>query len=204
MALNSKTILQMPLREFRAKLKAAAPLAFTTLTRYRRSLMHELKAAEEEKDLERGKLADTKLRIIEKRMRDSDDKQTRRKAGTGKKVTVKATYKDTPSNRKLGRVGQEYERVVYEDAEVEECVRKVRRRKRPAFLRGEEDKPKRGNRWIRAVEQAKQELGAPGFVILRREPKDRDDPDQVMGARVYARAVEVMQEMKTAEAPASA
>lgn len=213
MTLKNATVVGMPLKEFRAHLrKDAEKIVFTTLARYRRALIRELKEAEESKDLDRGHLADAKVRVVEKRMRERIDKGDtevkRRKSGTGKKVVKQLVYKDTPHNRKLERVGQTYEKVVYEDAEFEPKVRKMRRRKRPVFLAGEEEaarrvKAQKNNKWIRAVSQAKEELGAPGFIIIRKEPKDPQDADQVLGSKVYARATELMRQFKAEEAAAA-
>ena len=206
MTLNNSTVVAMQMGDFRKHLrKDGEGLSYSTLNRYRRAFVRELKHAETDKDIERGKLADAKIRVVEKRMRkkieSGDDTVQRRKSGTGKKVVKQFTYKDTPHNRKLERVGQTYEKAVYEDAEFEPKSRKFRRRKRPLFLAGEEAaerrvKAQKNNKWIRAVSQAKEELGAPGFIIIRKEPRDPSDPDQVMGSKVYARATELMRQFK--------
>jgi len=136
-----------------------------------------------------------KLRYVEERMKailDSGLQTKRRKAGTGDRVTVQMVYKDTPTNRRAGRVGQSYDKVTYENAEVATCLRtRMRRRKRKSRASAD-GAPGPRNAWITAVEQAKAELETPKFVIVRKEVRDPADAQQVLGNKVYLRAKELM------------
>lgn len=135
-----------------------------------------------------------KVNIIEKRMRvlSAAENATKRvrKPGTGTKVEEEAVYADNKANREAGRVGQTYKKVSYTDAEYEERPLKMRRIRR-VKPEGEE-KPKRTNLWIEAIKQAKTELNAPKFVIIRSEVKDPNDEAQVLGNKVYQRAREIL------------
>lgn len=119
----------------------------------------------------------------------------RRKAGTGAKKEVQLVYKDTAANRKLNRVGVTYTKTVYEDAQVEEVARKLRRQKRAT----DPSKKRSGNAWIKAVVAAKAELGAPSFLIIKKSSEDPND----IGVRVYNRAKELMQAAKSEPAAAA-
>jgi hypothetical protein len=156
---------------------------------------------------------DVRLRVVSRRLQElvkgGGLKARRRKEGTGTRVEKTFVYNDTLSNRKLERVGKEYKKWVWEDAEYEEVDRKIRRRKikkRPAGTEsseGEEPpKKKRRNFWIEAIALAKTELKAPAFLIVRREAKDPKDPTQKLGVKVYERAVKIMAELKEKEAQA--
>lgn len=139
------------------------------------------------------------IRILEKHLSTlAENDQTvlkgkRRKEGTGKRVEQKLVYKDTPENRKRNRVGQEYTRVIWEDAEYEEVGRKIRRVKRSKVKRDGESKPRK-NVWIEALQQAKQEagVGKGSFVVVKKESSDPED----MGVKIYHRAREIMTEMR--------
>ena len=147
---------------------------------------------------------DARLRVVNRRLqqlaKNGDLKTRRRKEGTGKRVEKTFVYNDTPSNRKLERVGKEYKKWVWEDAEYEEIERKIRRRraKKRTAEEGldEPEKKKRRNLWIEAITQAKTELKAPAFLIVRREVKDPNDKTQKMGVKVYERAVQIMAKLK--------
>lgn len=143
-----------------------------------------------------------KLNIVEKRMRAISETgavvKRVRKAGTGTKVEEEHIYTDNKANRDAGRVGQTYKKVKYTDAEYEERPVKMRRIRRTSA--GGEDKPKRTNMWIEAVQQAKAALGAPSFVIVRKEVSDPSDAQQVMGQKVYQKACEIMAAAKASQA----
>ena len=91
-------------------------------------------------------------------------------------------------------MGTTYAKVVYEDAETEDVIRKLRRHKRAS----DPSKKRTGNAWIRAVASAKKEMNAPAFLIIR---KQSDDPTDI-GVSVYKRAKEIMAETK-AQVPAA-
>lgn len=135
-----------------------------------------------------------RVAVVEKRMRalikSGGAKVRRRKPGTGERVEEQRVYGDTAANRRLGRVGQAYTVVRHRGAEYEERDAVLRRRKRA--------RPGAAvvNSWLDAVARAKAELGAQGFVKIRREPLDPGDERDVLGARVYARAKELHAEIK--------
>ena len=139
-----------------------------------------------------------KLQLTEKRMRDIIDSGyvvKKRRHGTGKRVEVEKEYKDTPSNRALNRVCQKYTVVTYENPEFQDVVPKLRRKRK---VRTEEEKKNmKSNLWIESVSQAKTELGAPKWVVIRREAKDDSDD---IGVKVYKRAMEIMNEKKMIQA----
>lgn len=170
------------------------PKRYATLSRYRKILTGA-----------KTKNNRNKLRHVEDEMKAILDKgleTKRRKAGTGNRVMVKMVYKDTPGNRRADRVGQEYEKVVYENSEVETRVRtRMRRRKRQSRTNSD-GTPGPRNAWIVAVEQAKAELETPKFVIVRKEVRDPTDEGQVIGNKVYVRAMEIMVANKAAAAEA--
>jgi hypothetical protein len=171
------------------------PKRYATLSRYRKLLTGA-----------KTKNNRLKLRHVEDQMKAILDKgleTKRRKAGTGERVMVKMVYKDTPGNRRADRVGKEYEKVTYENAEVATCVRtRMRRRKRQSRA-NPDGTPGPRNAWIVAVEQAKAELDTPKFVIVRKEVRDPADETQVVGNKVYLRAVEIMAANKAAAAAAA-
>jgi hypothetical protein len=202
-----------------------ANLSFNTLTRYRKALMAGSKpvaadieiiaenAAEGSSNdgadgavaegasgatsasgIDQGKKARAVYAMLRARV-DVGVPLKRRKAGTGSKRELQVEYKDTPANRKAGRVGTTYAKVVYEDAETEDVTRKLRRHKRAS----DPSKKRTGNAWIQAVASAKKEMNAPAFLIIR---KQSDDPTDI-GVSVYKRAKEIMAEAKV-QAPVAA
>jgi hypothetical protein len=220
---TTKSVLAMTTKQLRAHLKEQkAVLSFSTLARYRKALQGASAAAPAAPaaapaadapaadapaaDAPADAPAETdaagadqhkKARLVYalmKEMVETGATVKRRKAGTGAKKEITLEYKDTAINRKLGRVGTAYTKTVYADAEVEEVKRKLRRQKRvvdPANRRG-------GNLWIRSVVRAKEELGAPGFLIIRKTAPEGAADD--LGVRVYNRARELMAEAKAAAA----
>ena len=217
---TSKALLAMTLKQLRAHLNDhKEQLSFSTLARYRKTLLAAAGAAAGESattDDAATEAADDagaapdggapgpagqdkKARAVYALMRERVEAGAtvrRRKAGTGAKKEIQLVYRDTPANRKLSRVGVTYTKTVYENAEVEEVKRKLRRQKRAK----DPSRKRSGNAWIRAVVAAKAELGAPSFLIIRRES---DDPNDA-GVRVYHRAKQLMQQSKIEAAEAAA
>ena len=216
---TSKALLAMTLKQLRAHLNDhKEQLSFSTLARYRKTLLAGAGAAASEPAADAAADAaaddaaadakggapgpaeqDKKARAVYALMRERVDAGAtvrRRKAGTGAKKEIQLVYRDTPANRKLSRVGVTYTKTVYENAEVEEVKRKLRRQKRAK----DPSRKRSGNAWIRAVVAAKAELGAPSFLIIRRES---DDPNDA-GVRVYHRAKQLMQQSKIEAAEAAA
>ena len=181
---------QEDIREFKARI--ALESRYTTLNRYRSKYIAESNAE--------------RLRAINRRIQEllaeGSLKTRRRKPNTGARVERTFKYTDTTTNQKLGRVGKEYKRVVWEDAEYEEFDRKIRKRriKKPELAEGEEAPPKRLNLWIEAVRDAKLEFDAPKFLIVRREATDPNDAVQKIGVKVYKRAIEIMATLKAKKA----
>lgn len=160
------------------------------LVRCRRNLNTALNEAEAEKQPEKIEALDEKLRLVEKAMRKklkNGETVKKRRPGTGEKRVTQHVYQDTPSNRRLERVGKTYEKVTYVNGEITDSAIKLRRRRR-AQSKGGSDAAPRANAWIKAVQFAKEELGAPKFVIIRRESSVEND----IGVRVYNRARELM------------
>lgn len=201
---SSRSIVAMSTKELRAHLaEPGHNLGYGTLLRYRKALVlaHEAAAgdaanAPSDPTLAKSeRAASKKAKMVDSMLRErvaAGVTVRRRKPGSGTKTEVQLVYQDTPGNRKLGRVGQSYTKVVYKDAEVEDVQRRLRRRKRAASAG-----TRQGNSWIRAVMQAKAELGAPGFLIIRKQAPEpladgAVDPIAELGARVYARAKEIM------------
>lgn len=201
-SLNSRTVLAMTRKDFATILSTSEP-SYNTLNRYRKVLTKSYKE-DEDKDTLR------KLTSVEKIMKDlvkDGESVKRRKAGTGTRVEKELEYKDTAANRKLDRVGKKYTRVVWQDAEFEEKPRKVRKRRRvskPQTDETGEAVPKKKNLWITAVARAKEELDAPKMLIIRREARNPENPDEVFGVKVYERAVEIMRKAREEESAAAA
>ena len=207
--IGTKQIVSMTVKELRNHLRDhGADLSFNALSRYRKALLADAKPAEagddgavaegaavEETVVDQEKKARAVYALLRERV-DTGEPVKRRKAGTGAKREVQVPYKDTQANRKAGRVGTSYAKVVYDDAVVEEVPRKLRKQKRVV----DPTKKRTGNAWIKAVAIAKKEAGAPAFLIIR---KASDDPNDV-GVRVYHRAKEIMTEMKATAAAAAA
>ena len=134
----------------------------------------------------------------------------KRVPGTGTKVVTKHEYKDTPENRKAGRVGQTYERVTYKDAEYTDYVQKKMRRLKLKRKREEVDaegnpvapKKKRTNFWIQSMQEAKTQLNAPKMLLPRKTITDESDESQKLAHEVYLLAVEINNKKK-AEAKAA-
>lgn len=123
--------------------------------------------------------------------------------GTGERVIVKIPYKDTPGNQKAGRVGQTYDKVVWQNAEYDEnATRKMRKFKfkRPVTYDKDGNPIKKQNVWITAMQQAKQNLGAPSFVTPKKEVVDPNDEKQVIGHKVYVEAKRILAELKASAA----
>lgn len=143
-----------------------------------------------------------KIRFVQRKMNDclAQGKVTRRRVpGTGERVTVDKEYKDTPENRKRNRVGQTYQRTVYENAEYLDHRQQKMRRKR--VKRSDEDVSDgieyvRRNFWIEAMAIAKRNLGAPAFVVVRKEIDDQADETQILGYKVYVEARRVLEELR--------
>ena len=205
-SLTTRALLKLSLKDFRKYLRELPePPSYNTLKRYRKAIIQAIPATsaattttetqtEGSTPTEFVEL-ELKLKKIESLMREcvkNGEKVKRRKSGTGEKKEIELEYKDTPSNRKLNRVGQKYKKIVYEGAEIEETPRRMLKRRRITTSTGEEPSPKRTNRWIKAVQQAKNELQAPSFLIIRREAKNPDDTNEALSVKVYQRAVEIM------------
>lgn len=127
----------------------------------------------------------------------------RRVPGTGERIEEQVEYKDTPENRKRGRVGQTYTRVTYKDAQFEEHKQRRPRRLKLKTIEPEVEgftKPVRRNFWIEAMEIAKSELGAQSFVVVRKEVTDPNNEEQVFGHKVYLRAAEILQKLREEDA----
>ena len=139
-----------------------------------------------------------RLRIVSKRLQnllhEGQLKVTRRKPDTGKRVEKTFTYANSSGNKKLNRVGTEYKRMVWEEAEYEQVDRGVRKKR--IKVEKDPDAPKTTNMWISSITRAKEEIGAPAFLIVRREVKDPSDPNQKLGVELYKRAKEIMAELK--------
>jgi hypothetical protein len=139
-----------------------------------------------------------RLQRTEKRMReilDSGYVVKKRMQGTGSRIEQEKEYKDTPSNRALGRVGLTYKSVRFENPDYHFIAPKLRRKRK---VRSEEEKKNaKTNLWIASVGQAKLELDAPKWVVIRREALDSGAADDI-GVRVYKRAMEIMNEKKEA------
>jgi hypothetical protein len=206
--ISTKQVISMTVKELRSHLREqSANLSFSTLSRYRKALLASAKPAEAgddgavaegaatEEAVDQDKKARAVYALLRERV-DTGEPVKRRKAGTGAKREIQVPYKDTLANRKAGRVGTSYSKVVYDDAVVEEVPRKLRKQKRVI----DPSKKRTGNAWIKAVSAAKKEAGAPAFLIIR---KASDDPNDV-GVRVYHRAKEIMAEMKAATDKAAA
>ena len=105
-----------------------------------------------------------RLAIVTKRIdemqKSGELKKNVRVPGTGERIENTFVYKDSVQNQKLGRVGKEYKKWVWQGAEYTEEVRKVNKRRiRPVDAEGNNIVTKRPkNRWILAIEQAKKEM----------------------------------------------
>jgi hypothetical protein len=204
--ITASALLVASIKELRRFLKENPDVSFNSLSRYRKTLAVAADAPPCEgcTDAEETR---KKLQTVEKlmRLRVKDGVLVRRrKPGTGSKAEVEVEYKDTQTNRKAGRVGLKYTKIVYQDGEVEESARKMRKRKRSTKDEDGTPVPKRSNLWIQAVQQAKAELGAPAFLIIRREAKDPANELDVIGVKVYEKARENMALLKQAAADAAA
>jgi hypothetical protein len=150
------------------------------------------------KELRANEDLKSRLQRTEKRMREileSGYVVKKRTQGTGSRIEEEKEYKDTPSNRALGRVGLKYRSVRFENPEFHFIAPKLRRKRK---VRSEEEKKNaKTNLWIASVGQAKLELDAPKWVVIRREaPVGAADDD--IGVKVYKRAMEIMIEKKEA------
>lgn len=137
-----------------------------------------------------------RLKIITKRIKEVTDegksKRRVRVSGTGTRVEKEFTYTDNRINREKGVAGKTYTRYVWEDAEYEWIDRTPRRRR----IHDENNETKNDNIWIKAVREARKEMNIQGLVPIRREAKDPDDEQQILGERLYLRAREIMTELK--------
>lgn len=188
--LSKNKILEMDVPTFRAYLRNEE-LSFKTMQGYAR----ELYAQEQEADRKKYKLLAAKM----KKEVQGGYVSKRRVPGTGKRVEQEREYKDTPTNRRLGRVGTKYKYVYYEDAETKEITPKVKRAKRKKTEKDE----KRVHLWINSVKKAKAEMreegqDIPGWVVIRKEPKEKDSPteEEKLGIAIYKRAMKIMDEEK--------
>ena len=191
--LNVSKVLSMDIKTFRAYIRTNPP--FSSLKRYRRELEKRLQGDDADTEIDTKK-----IKTVEKAMKVAiENGQTvkRRKAGTGTRKVIKRTYCDNKNNRLKKRVGEEFEQVVWEDCDIEEVPVKLRRRKRrrKSLPEGEV----RTNLWIDSVKQAKSELDAPKWCVIRREVNDPGDDAQLKGVEVYKRAMEIMKEKKEAQ-----
>lgn len=168
---------EIEMNEFKDRIKLEEN--YNTLNRYRK--VHA-------EDVDKCRIIYNHLKSLAK---DGGLTVKRRKPDTGVRKEVEEVYKDTLENRNRGRVGQTYKRVVWEDAEYEEVPRKIRKRKRTT---GE----KKHNPWTDSLAKAKEELGAPKYVTIRKE----GDPDDI-GVKVYKRAIEILQKYKEEKAAAN-
>ena len=195
MVLNRSNLVEMDLNAFKRVLKDAKT-TFTSLGSLRGYLTKQ----------EPSDVNAKKIRFVQNLMKeylgDTGRCTRRRVPGTGDKVIVKIPYKDTPDNRKAGRVGQTWDKVVYENAEYSDYTQKKMRRYRirqPEEV-GADGKPvvKKRSRtlWIEALEQAKHKLNAPNFVVYRKDVKDPNDPEQVLGQQVYNEAMQILAVLK--------
>lgn len=192
--LKSSKVMEMDLKTFRAYIRSDPP--FSALKNYRRVLDKSIRADQD------PELNLKKIKTVEKAMRlhiDSGLKKKRRKPGTGTRVEVKKVYQDNKNNRALNRVGQEFITYKWVDAETEEVPVKLRRRKRRRPQDPDEAGEKRVNLWIESVNEAKKELGAPKWCIIRKNPKDPDNvtPEEELSCKLYARAMEILAKKKS-------
>lgn len=134
----------------------------------------------------------------------------RRRPGTGQRVVVQVEYRDTPDNRRKGRVGKTYERVEYKDAEwidhKQTTMRKMKVKSTEPEIEGF-TAPVRRNLWIEAVAEANEVVMAglenpPKFVPVRKEVKDPSDEKQVLGHKLYLKACEIMERLRAEHAQA--
>lgn len=142
-----------------------------------------------------------RLRIVSRRIEElqksGELKKKVRVEGTGTRVEKTFVYARTKANDDLGRSGKEYKKWVWEGAEYEYQDRRIRKRRIQDENTQDENKPKRPkNKWLQALDQAKQELGVSGLVIVRREALDREDEKQILGERVYKRARAILDKAK--------
>lgn len=143
-----------------------------------------------------------KIRFIQHKMKKlikAGVPMKKRIPGTGERAIVKVPYKDTPENKKAGRVGQTYDKVVWQNAEYDEGAQRKMRKfklKRPVTYDADGNPIKKQNVWITAMQQAKQNLGAPSFVTPKKEVTDPNDEKQVIGHKVYIEAKRILAELK--------
>jgi hypothetical protein len=194
-------MIDMPFADFTTFLDSKER-KYSTLCRYRKILIDTIQKfdATDKTNMTTIRVCRKKLKYVEGKMQlilTAGVPTKRRKAGTGKKVEVEHIYKDTAQNRKSGRVGQTYMKVTYEDAEFEDVKREKMRRRRRRKTANSTDASK--NKWILAVAAAKKDIGAPNFVIVRREVKEPGNTEQEMGVKVYNRAKEIMIVLKEEE-----
>lgn len=152
-----------------------------------------------------------KIRLVQGMMSAclEDGKTTRRRRpGTGERVVVKVQYRDTPDNRRKGRVGKTYERVEYKDAEWVDHKQTTMRKMKVKPTEPEIDgftPPVRRDLWIEAVAEANTAVMAglenpPKFVPIRKEVKDPSDEKQVLGHKLYLKACEIMERLRAEQA----
>lgn len=138
-----------------------------------------------------------RLRIVNKRITDlhRDGQVTKRVRveGTGTRVEKEFTYANSRVNQMNGLAGKTYTRTVWEGAEYEYVPRNIRKRH---VRTTDEASKKPPNKWILALQKARAEMGITGLVPVRREAKDRNDEQQILGERLYLRAREIMAEQK--------
>ena len=217
--LTSKQISTMSIAGFRRHVKpedeeTEAPV-FKELERYRRTLKRFI-ALQESKESDDVSAEDAKLlkkarakysfleNVMRKRVKEGVTGK-RRIPGTGTKKVVEREYLDTPANRTAGLVGKTYTRTVWENAEYEEYKRNIRTNKRRRVVK-EGAQPVR-QVWMVACERAKAEFDdfpKNKWVAPVKAVKDEADPMQVMGHKLYLRAMEIKEEIKAERAASKA
>ena len=205
MVLNRGKAMEADLKTFKKMLAEKDP-SFSALTSLRSYLRKNLTKEGEEIDEAAEDLIIKKIRHVERLRANKMEEGVvvrKRKPGTGTRVVEKVPYRDTKANREKGLTPDKtYDRVVYKDAEYIEYKQTNMRRARPKKRKSQSDdkKGKKRNFWIEAMQRAKQELGAPAFVIVRKTVSDPKDEDQILGHRVHKRAQEIKEELKAAAA----
>lgn len=177
----------LPPKEFKAVLATADIKQVLRLRKYSPA-----EAAEADEDMKK------KTSLVEKRLKEliaAGQLPQKRVPGTGERVETKKVYADTEENRQKGRVGKEYTTVKYLNSEFAAFKPRL---KKKASNPANSSAPRR-NLWLESVSEAKQQIAAPRFVVIRREGSD-DDP----GVQIYKLAISIMAEKKKqAEAAAA-
>ena len=170
-----RKVISMEKKEFAKFVEEAK---FSSLVRLRKALL----GLDDEKK---------KAKVVEKRLREQIDEGytvKRRKPGSGERVEETRVYKDSAQNRELDRVGREYKVVMYRDPEYIEVAPRLPKKPRRRSV----ENPKK-NCWLESVAEAKVQIGAPKWVVIRKDVKNPEDPSEVMGHRLYTKAMEILQ-----------